>query len=205
VHVDVEWSPLAGPAGGGGRPRDDEAAALGAALARALAHGALDTASLCVAPGVAVWHVYIDALLLAADGGAPAALSLAAAAALADARVPRATVAAGDPPEVEVDDDLSVAVPLDVAGVPVTIVVAVCGASAVADPDAAEEAAAGALVRVAVDAAGRVRGLDLARGGLPAGGLAAAVALARGAAPGQRASVHAAAAAAKDAAAVPAM
>lgn len=200
MHVDVDVSPVAGPDDRTGRPRDDAAAELAASLATTL-RGSLDLPSLAVAPGVAAWTVYVDALLLAVDGGAPAALSLAAVAALADARVPRVTVGpsvAGAPPEVDVDDDLDAATPLDVARVPIVLAVAAAdaagGGGVVIDPDAAEESAAAAVARVAVAADGGVRGIALAKGGVTQGGLAAMVALARRVAPGVRAAALRAAA-----------
>ena len=191
---------MAGPDNQSGRPRDEAAAELASSLERSL-RGGLDTSALAVAPGVAAWHVYVDALLLAVDGGAPTALSLAAAAALTDARVPRVTVGdaiGGAPPDVDVDDDLSSATLLDVSNIPIMLAVASAGAAGgggvVVDPDSSEDAAASAVARVAVAADGGVRGLALAKGTVTPGALAAMVALARRVAPGLRAATLRAAA-----------
>lgn len=147
-------------------------------------------------------------MILAADGGEALAASLAARAALAHARIPRATVSGGGdgdggedgaPPEVEVDDDLRAATRLDASRVPALVTLAACewaggggGGNTTlpptthiaVDPTAAEAGAAGAGAVVAVDPAGSVRAAVLGgRGGLSPAALAAAFAAARQAGP----------------------
>ena len=157
----------------------------------------LDLRSLCIAPGAVAWRLSLRVLILAADGGEALAASLAARAALAHARIPRATVEDGGggdgaPPEVEVDDDLRSAARLDASRVPALLTLACCedvaaGALHVAvDPTAAEVAGAGgAGAVVGVDPAGRVRAAALGGrgGGLSPSGLAAVFAAARTAGP----------------------
>ena len=99
VSCSVEVSPaLAGNDGGGAR---DVEAELGAALEQLVfgvadgddataCGGALDLDALCVARGRHCWHVHVDALVVASDGGALLdALSFATHVALRTCRLPR--------------------------------------------------------------------------------------------------------------------
>lgn len=164
----------------------------------------LDLKALCIAPGAVAWRLSLRVLVLAADGGEVLAASLAARAALAHARIPRATLPAGGegggeeggaPPEVEVDDDLRAATRLDASRVPALITLTACeaaggggssGATHVAvDPTAAEAGAGGAGAVVGVDPSGTVRVAVLGGGGggLSPAGLGAVFAAARVAGP----------------------
>lgn len=113
--------------------------------------------------GKTCWVLYVDALLLNMDGAVLDAISIAVKAALADTRVPRVelvqTEDPADEPEYEVDDDPERATRLDVGHVPVTLGVCQLGTACVLDPNAVEEACAGAEVEVAVDVHGAVCGV----------------------------------------------
>jgi exosome complex RNA-binding protein Rrp42 (RNase PH superfamily) len=162
--------------------------------------------ALCIAAGHVAWRLSLRVLILAADGGEVLAASLGARAALAHARIPKATVSGGGgegggggedgapPPEVEVDDDLRAATRLDASRVPALMTLAACewaggGGSSTAthiavDPTAAEAGASAAGAVVAVDLSGGVRAAVLGgRGGLSPPALAAAFAAARQAGP----------------------
>ena len=171
VSVSVEISACASPEFRG-RAGEDWGIDLAAALQAAL-RSTLDLGALCVLPGKTAWHVYVDALVLNDGGGALAVISAAARAALASTRLPRVEVTMGEgggdgdddgEPEIEVGDEESGA-PLDVSAVPVVVTVARVGARCAVDPTAEEEAAAQALLHVAVGAAGRVAGASKAGGG----------------------------------------
>jgi exosome complex component RRP42 len=164
-----ECSPVASPAfrGRGGEE-------LGSEIARALdrcmfapphasAAAPLDLGALKIVAGKTCWVLFIDALILDLDGAALDAVSVAAKAALHDAKIPQVSVVQGESPdedpEYEVDDDPNAATRLDVAAVPLALSVCQLGAAAAVDPTADEEEAAAAALQVAVDAQGTVCGI----------------------------------------------
>lgn len=66
--------------------------------------------------------MYIDALVLNDDGNVLDALSLACYAALANTRVPKVEIVAGEngeEPELELDDDVDSCIPLELQGLPI--------------------------------------------------------------------------------------
>ena len=125
--------------------------------ARAARHGAgaaLDMSQLCIQRGKTCWLLQCDALVLSADGSVLDALSVAIAAALADARIPKVTAVAGpnpdDPAELELDDDPEECTRLDISGVPLIVTLTRVGAHAVVDATE-DEALGDYALAVAVD------------------------------------------------------
>ncbi|KAG5181267.1 ribosomal protein S5 domain 2-type protein [Tribonema minus] len=96
------------------RSGGDVNAALSLMLARTVVEsGALDLKSLCIIPGRFCWIVYLDVLVLQADGNLLDAASFAAYVAFNTALVPRTTVISGEGAGVEddfeIDGDLNTA------------------------------------------------------------------------------------------------
>ena len=123
---------------------------------------------LCIQRGKTCWLLQCDALVLNADGSVLDALSVAARAALADARIPKVAVAGpnpDDPAELELDDDPEECTRLDISGVPLIVTLTRVGAHAVVDATEDEETHAAAGVSIAVDAEGRVRAVGKRGGG----------------------------------------
>jgi exosome complex component RRP42 len=163
---------LLGASAGGSASLSAAASGERGATARAARHGAgaaLDMSQLCIQRGKTCWLLQCDALVLNADGSVLDALSVAARAALADARIPKVTAVAGpnpdDPAELELDDDPEECSRLDVSGVPLIVTLTRVGAHAVVDATEDEETHAAAGVSVAVDAAGRIRAVGKRGGG----------------------------------------
>lgn len=175
VSVSVECSSCASPEFRG-RSGEDWGVDLAAALQSAL-RGSMDLGALCVLAGRHAWTVRVDALVLNDGGGALAAVSAAARAALAATRVPPVSVTMGEGSgdgddeggEVEEEHlelgDESDGAPIDVSPVPVVVSVAQIGARCVVDPTSEEEACASAVLHVAVDGSGRLAGASKAGGG----------------------------------------
>ena len=87
----------------------------------------MDLRSLSIITGKSCWNLYVDALVLNDDGNVLDALSLACLAALANTRIPRVEIVAGEngeDPEIELDDDMDNSVRLDLQGLPVITSVA---------------------------------------------------------------------------------
>ncbi|WFD00438.1 hypothetical protein MYAM1_003187 [Malassezia yamatoensis] len=84
----VDLSPLCSPNYRPGPPSDD-AQALAHQLQNLLDHAqAIDRASLCIEPGVAVWCLYVDVVVVSADGNVLDSAMFASVAALAHCRLP---------------------------------------------------------------------------------------------------------------------
>ena len=148
---------------------------------------AVDTEALCVAVGVACWHVRCDVHVVHDDGGALEAAALAAAAALAHCRRPH----------VELDDAGRAAVvaeadpvPLPLVRAPLAVAVAALprppgppragdgdgagdGPALLVDPSKAEERAAAAVFALAVDEHGECAALSFSGAAAPPAALAA--------------------------------
>ncbi|KAI7838664.1 hypothetical protein COHA_007467 [Chlorella ohadii] len=186
----VECSPVASPAFRG-RGGDELSGELARALERSFypgpsgRAGGVDLSTLSIVSGKTCWVLYVDALLLNIGGNLHDALSVAAKAALADAKIPKVEVVQGedptdepgyevddDPqwfslylyePDYEVDDDPQQAQRLDVSRVPLCVTVSQIGAHSVVDLTAQEELCSSASVQVAVDESGVVCGLTKRR------------------------------------------
>lgn len=166
VSVAIPGAAAGGPEAG--RAGDDAAAALAAALEAALvggadgSGGAVDLEQLCVVPGRTVWGLYVDGVVLAADGSLLDALAVATKAALADVRVPKVEAvggADGEDPELEVDDDPASSWRLDTRACPLVVSLTKVGRLYVADASADEEAHCDATLAVAVRPNGDVAGV----------------------------------------------
>ncbi len=87
----------------------------------------IDLRTLNIISGKSCWNVYVDALVLNDDGNVLDALSLACYAALANTRIPRVEIVAGEngeEPEIELDDDMDNSLKLELHSVPVIVSVA---------------------------------------------------------------------------------
>jgi exosome complex component RRP43 len=174
--VTAELTPLASGDWRPGRGAAPEAHALAARLLELLLApgGALDARQLVIAPGAAVWVLYLDVYVLNAAGALLDAALLAAVAALRDCRLPAVHLTAegnverGADPDGEEGDDGSggaAAMEADGRGRPLALSAApsclTCGlyrGHVVVDPDHEEEALMGARVSVVVDGAGGLMG-----------------------------------------------
>jgi len=151
---------------------DLQAEATGA-LARVIQDSStMDTHSLCIIPGRFCWVVYVDILVLRADGNVLDATSFAAYAALNTARVPKLTVVPGEAgaseDDFELSSDVADSVPLLAQDVPVCITLSLVGRQFLVDATGAEEDCASCGATVAVNRQGRVCGLrKIGAGGLP--------------------------------------
>jgi exosome complex component RRP42 len=178
VQVAVECSPCADPRFKG-RGGDELASQYATALQRMMQPGpsgqggGLDLTALCVTQGKVCWQVFVDALVLNADGNVLDALSMATWAALADTRIPAVEVAVGEgdeEAEIEVDDDPSKAAKLDVSAVPVMVTVSLLGEVLAVDLDSTEELCSKCSLSVAVNQSGKVFGTtQQGTSGLPVG------------------------------------
>eukprot|EP00741_Cyanophora_paradoxa_P024045 tig00021721_g23220.t1 len=143
-----------------GRQAEEINAELTRVLEQQFEHpSALDYASLSIQPGRTCWVLFIDALVLAADGNLADAISVAARAALSNTRVPKIELVPGDRPgemEIEVSDDPHEAAPVGVASVPLCVTLHRIGSRYVADATREEEACSTARVTVGVDGEGQV-------------------------------------------------
>ena len=165
--VEIGGALLAAHGGSERRAAREAETRLTAALQAAL-DGAVDGA-LGIADGAFCWVLQVDVTLLADDGGALAAVSLAAALALRDCRLPPVTHLPGEAgfdDDFEVDGALDAAVPLAGAAdaVPVCVAVSALGGALVADCTPDEAACAEAALSFAVDRKGRVAAVVDKRG-----------------------------------------
>jgi len=138
--------------------------------------GAVDREALCVAVGVACWHVRCDVHVVHDDGGALEAAALAAAAALAHCRRPHVALDDAGRAAVVADAD---PVPLPLVRAPLAVAVAALprppgppragdgdgagageGPALLVDPSKAEERAAAAVFALAVDEHGECAALS---------------------------------------------
>ncbi|KAL4856790.1 Exosome complex component RRP42 [Chlorella vulgaris] len=168
----VECSPVASPAFRG-RGGDELSSELARALERSMypgpsgRGGGIDLSVLSIVSGKTCWVLHVDALLLNIGGNLHDAVSAAAKAALADAKVPKVQVVPGedpnDEPDYEVDDDPSEAMRLDASGMPICITVSLIGGHCVVDLTVQEELCSAAAMQVAVDASGGVCGITKRR------------------------------------------
>lgn len=142
---------------------------LAQSLHRAWAQGrCLDLAQLCIAPGQLCWCVFVDAVVHSGDGNLLDVLSIAARAALHNARVPavRAVPAAAsgdgaaDAVELEVDSDVAAGVPLDLSRVPVCVTLTRIGKHYVVDATREEQLCSSGSLTVAVNSFGRTTSLE---------------------------------------------
>ena len=141
-------------------------------LERCYRGGCVDGEALCVAAGRAAWSVRCDARVVNDGGNARDATALACGAALRHCRLPRCEVD-GDGNATARDADAANALPLPLLRVPLCVSLALSPGptrpsayARVADPSAAEAAAAVGEYALALDAHGGVCALDFS--GAPA-------------------------------------
>lgn len=122
----------------------------------------MDLTALCIIPRKSCWVVFVDALVLSLDGSLPDALAIACRAALADTRVPKVDVIAGedpeDEPEIELDDDPASAARLELASWPTIVTVSQAGPCYLVDCTAQEELCCSGRIECVVDAKGQLCG-----------------------------------------------
>ena len=177
VEVLAEWSPAT-------RDREDDRSRQkrGDALTRRL-RDALEPWRKGAAPSLHVaaalaWRVAVDVVVLADDGSALEAASIAVRAAVASAELPATEAVAGEDAATAFALAPATAAPLtlDVAKLPVVVAVHVLGGAFAADATADERVDATLSVAVAED--GTLGATDVLFGTFPPGDLAAAIAAA---------------------------
>lgn len=92
-------------------------------LSRTRAGAALDLERLCIIPGVAVWALNIDCVVLSGGGGLVDALSVSVRTALADATLPAVQVdeAIEDATAADIEINHDATVSIDVSNLPVVV------------------------------------------------------------------------------------
>lgn len=171
VSIYIDCSPTAAPTfeGRGGEELSTE---LSAALQRCLLGGksgagaAIDLSSLLIVEGKICWDLYIDGLVVSADGNLLDALGAAIKAALSNTGLPKVDVAAvasfDEQPEVDVSDQEFLQ--FDTSGVPVIVTLTKVGRHYIVDATSEEESQMSSAVSVSVNRQGHVCGLTK-RGG----------------------------------------
>jgi exosome complex component RRP42 len=175
IFCNVEWhifnacltrgsSPSAGTAYEG-KGAQDINTELSRALERALQgpQSGIDLADLCIIPGLHVWHLYIDAIVMDYGGNVLDAVFLATRAALRVTRIPKTVVQ--DVGEGQVDfeivDDMEQARPIKgVEHVPLCVSVNMVGKGFVVDATPEEEHVTDARLVVSVNKEGKLCALQ---------------------------------------------
>ncbi|KAI9227171.1 MAG: ribosomal protein S5 domain 2-type protein [Piptocephalis tieghemiana] len=167
LHFSAELSPLVQAGMEPGRLTDEEVL-ITRALERALRKArALDTEALCIVAEEQVWSVRVDLHFLSNDGGMAEAASVAAAAALADARRPDFSVDSHGKVILHAEDEKP-PVPLSVHHIPISMAFAFFqkGALVLVDPTATEIKMSVGTLSVTANADRELCALSKA-GGLP--------------------------------------
>ncbi|XP_031264884.1 exosome complex component RRP42-like isoform X1 [Pistacia vera] len=156
-----------------GRGGEDLSAELSGALQRCLlgsksgAGAGIDLSSLVVVEGKVCWDLYIDGLVVSADGNVLDALGAAIKAALSNTGIPRVNVAAGaandDQPEVDISDEEFLQ--FDTSGVPVIVTLTKVGKHYIVDATSEEESQMSSAVSISINRQGHICGMTK-RGGL---------------------------------------
>tara|TARA_B100001758_G_scaffold239816_1_gene244583 strand:- start:1937 stop:2605 length:669 start_codon:yes stop_codon:yes gene_type:complete len=124
--------------------------------------GGLDLKALCVRPGKACWTLAVDVTCACDRGSMLDALSVAVRAALADAKIPKVTIAGvgsdGEGGELEIDDDPDECSRVDVSRCGVVVTTTKIGRHGVIDATDEEEECAEASMSVGVDRDGMMCG-----------------------------------------------
>ncbi|XP_031264826.1 exosome complex component RRP42-like isoform X1 [Pistacia vera] len=172
VAIFVDCSPTAAPMFEG-RGGEDLSAELSGALQRCLlgsksgAGAGIDLSSLVVVEGKVCWDLYIDGLVVSADGNVLDALGAAIKAALSNTGIPRVNVAAGaandDQPEVDISDEEFLQ--FDTSGVPVIVTLTKVGKHYIVDATSEEESQMSSAVSISINRQGHICGMTK-RGGL---------------------------------------
>lgn len=133
--------------------------------------GVVDRKALCVLPGVFVWDVFIDVLVLTSGGNLLDSVSLALCAALSETLLPRVEVLEameeGESMQLRVDDRPEVGTPFPLRRLPLCVTVAQIQDRFLFDVTSEEELCADAMLCVVIDAkCGEIIGLHKLRRGL---------------------------------------
>ncbi len=124
--------------------------------------GGLDLKALCVRPGKACWTLAVDVTCACDRGSMLDALSVAVRAALADAKIPKVTIAGvgsdGEGGELEIDDDPDECSRVDMSRCGVVVTTTKIGRHGVIDATDEEEECGEASMSVGVDRDGMMCG-----------------------------------------------
>lgn len=158
----AELVPLASPEFEKGPP-GEEAIELARVVDRAIRESkCIDFKKLCVKAGEAVWMVFVDMDVLNDDGNLIDAACLAAAAALASAKMPK-LLAEGDRYEADYSAHEK---RLPMTGIPISTTFAKIGPAIVADPNVVEIKAMGSRLTVGtIDKGGELKLCSMQKGG----------------------------------------
>lgn len=149
-----------------GRAVDEMNTELSLLLQRLLcSHESLDLKALCFISGSKAWTLYIDVRVFDVGGNLPDAISIATYAALRDTLLPQVSVVGIEEEHVanqhiEVNADPATGVPLDLASMPLCLTLFKLGSYFVVDATLEEEECSEARLCVAIDAQGRVGGVQ---------------------------------------------
>ncbi|XAR55267.1 hypothetical protein NMG60_11035296 [Bertholletia excelsa] len=171
VAINVDCSPTAAPVFEG-RGGEELSAELSGALQRCLLGGksgagaGIDLASLSIADGKICWDLYIDCLVVSADGNLLDALAAAIKAALSNTLINKVEIAAytssDEQPEVDLSDEEFLK--FDTSAVPVIVTLTKVGKHYIVDATSEEESQMSSAVSVSVNRKGHICGL-IKRGG----------------------------------------
>lgn len=166
VFINVDCSPTAAPIFEG-RGGEELSAELSGALQKCLLGGksgagaGIDLSSLSVVGGKICWDLYIDGLVVSADGNLLDALGAAIKAALSNTGIPKVNVAAGassdEQPEVDISDEEFLQ--FDTSAVPVIITLTKVGRHYIVDATPEEESHMNSAVSMSVNRQGHICGL----------------------------------------------
>ncbi|XP_044494394.1 exosome complex component RRP42 isoform X2 [Mangifera indica] len=127
----------------------------------------IDLSSLVIVEGKVCWDLYIDGLVISADGNILDALGAAIKAALSNTAIPRVNVAADasndDQPEIDISDEEFLQ--FDTSGVPVIVTLTKVGKHYIVDATSEEESQMSSAVSISVDRQGHICGMTK-RGGV---------------------------------------
>ncbi|XP_057535510.1 uncharacterized protein LOC130813685 isoform X1 [Amaranthus tricolor] len=173
VSIHIDCSATAAPIfqGKGGEALSTE---LAADLQRCLLGGksgagaGIDLSSLSIVEGKVCWDLYIDGLVISADGNLLDALGAAIKAALSNTGIPKVNVIAADPksvndqPEVDVSDEEFLQ--FNTSSVPVIITLTKVGKHYIVDANLEEESQMSSAMSISINRKGHICGLTK-RGG----------------------------------------
>ena len=130
----------------------------------------IDLSSLCVIPGEQCWILYIDVVVLAANGPVTDAVSMAIYAALKNTRIPKYTIIASETSDmvgqdtggatVEISDDPAEGTLLNVTRVPISLTLSHVGTDFLVDVTEEEVQSSETQVTMGVNRNGEISGLS---------------------------------------------
>lgn len=125
--------------------------------------GTIDLQQLCIVSGKQCWTLYIDALILDCGGNLLDALSIATKAALADTKLSKVNIIAGENEgdyEVEVSEDPYDSIPFPHQHLPIFVTLSKIGGAFAVDLTQEEEQCVSAHFTVAVNQLGQICGIE---------------------------------------------